>query len=145
MRSRRLRRGFTLIELVVVISLMAVIVGVSAPALASLDHRATDSSAVDVAIALLRRSRTSAIDRAIAVHLTIDPSNARYWVYPPETSGVLAMRLGAKLVARVPRVHYWFSPDGETQVDEPLFVRQNGTSLPVIIEPWTGEVRSASR
>jgi prepilin-type N-terminal cleavage/methylation domain-containing protein len=42
MRSRRLRRGFTLIELVVVIALMAVIVGVSAPALASLDHRATD-------------------------------------------------------------------------------------------------------
>ena len=139
------RRGFTLIELVVVIALMAVVIGVSAPALASLDRGGADSSAVDVVTALLRRSRMTAIDRAIAVDLTIDPATARYWVYPPEASGVLDVRAGARLVAGAPRVHYRFSPDGEANADGQLFVQQGQMSVPVLIEPWTGEVRSAPR
>jgi prepilin-type N-terminal cleavage/methylation domain-containing protein len=140
-----LRRGFTLIELVVVIALMAVIVGVSAPALASLDHRSADSSAVDVVTALLRRSRVTAIDRALAVDLTIDPATARYWIYPPETTGVLDVRAGTQFVAGAPRVHYRFLPDGEVNADGRLFVQQGQMSVPVLIEAWTGEVPSASR
>jgi prepilin-type N-terminal cleavage/methylation domain-containing protein len=143
MSGVRLRHGFTLIELVVVIALMSVIVGVSAPALSSLNRSGADSSAIDVVTALLRRSRATAIDRAITVELIVDPTTARYWAYPPDTTGVLDMRLGAKLVARAPRVHYWFSPDGGTRADEQLFVRQSAMSLPVLVEPWTGEVRHA--
>ena len=58
-----LREGMTMIELVVVITLMAIIAGVSAPALASLD-KPRNASAIDAVVTLLRRSRTMAIRRA---------------------------------------------------------------------------------
>ena len=79
-----------MIELVVVIALMAIIAGVSAPALASLD-RPRNTSGIDAVVTLLRRSRAMAIQRATVVTVTIDPATARYWVDPPDSAAVLIL------------------------------------------------------
>ena len=133
-----------MIELVVVITLMAIIAGVSAPALASLDHPRNASSR-EVVVTLLRRSRAMAIQRAIVVTVTIDPATARYWVDPPDTSAVLAPPAHASLSAQSTRVHFRFAPDGKAITDEPLFVREGGSAISIVLEPWTGEVRRAPR
>ena len=137
------RRGMTLIELVVVIALMAIIAGVSAPALASLD-RPRNASAVDAVVTMLRRSRASAIQRATVVTVTIDPTSARYWVDPPDTAAFFALPPQTSLSARSPRVHFRFAPDGQTTTDEPLFVRQGASASSIVLEPWTGEVHRAA-
>ncbi len=133
-----------MIELVVVITLMAIIAGVSAPALASLDHPRT-TSGLDAVVTLLRRSRAMAIRRAIVVTVTIDPVTARYWVDPPDTGAVLVLPAHASLSARSMRVHFQFAPDGQAITDEPLFVREGESANPIVLEPWTGEVRHAPR
>jgi len=138
------RRGMTMIELVVVIALMAIIAGVSAPAFASLD-RPRNGSGFDAVIMILRRSRATAIHRATAVSVTIDPTTARYWIDPPDTTAVLSLPAGATLSARAPRVHFRFAPSGEAVTDEPLFVREGAAVRPVLVDPWTGEARRASR
>ena len=131
-------RGTTLIELVVVIALMAIIAGVSAPALASLDRK-TETSGLDALVSLLRRSRAAAVERATVVTVTIDPATSRYWVDPPDTVALLSVSMSAD----APRVHFRFTPDGQTVADKSLFVRDGVSTNTVFIEPWTGEVRRA--
>ena len=138
------RRGMTLIELVVVIALMAIVAGVSAPALASLG-RPGNVSGFDVVATMLRRTRATAIQRATVITVTIDPTSARYWTDPPDTAAVLALPPQATLSARSPRVHFRFAPDGQSTTDEPLFVREGASVRPVILETWTGEVRRDAR
>ena len=133
-----------MIELVVVITLMAIIAGVSAPALASLGH-ARNASGLDAVVTLLRRSRAMAIRRALVVTVTIDPATARYWVDPPDTSAVLVLPAHASLSARSTRVHFRFAPDGQAITDEPLFVREGASVNPIVLAPWTGEVQNAPR
>jgi Tfp pilus assembly protein FimT len=134
----------TMIELVVVIALIAIIAGVSAPALASLD-RPRNTSGLDAVITLLRRSRAMAIQRAIVVTVTIDPTTARYWVDPPDSAAALTLAAQATLSARSPRVHFRFAPDGQSITDEPLFVREGASANPIVLEPWIGEVRRVAR
>ena len=138
------RRGMTLIELIVVIALMAIIAGVAAPALASLD-RPRNASGVDAVVTMLRRSRATAIQRATVVTVTIDPTNARYWVDPPDTAAFITLPPHASLSARSARVHFRFAPDGQSITDEPLFMRQGASVSSIVLEPWTGEVHRAAR
>jgi prepilin-type N-terminal cleavage/methylation domain-containing protein len=138
------RRGMTIIELIVVISLMAIIAGASAPALAAHSHP-RDENDLDVVVAVLRGSRATAIQRSTAVSVTIDPTTARYWVDPPDTTAVLSLPPQATLSARSARVHFRFAPDGQAVSDEPLFVHDAAEATPILIEAWTGEVRSARR
>jgi Tfp pilus assembly protein FimT len=132
----------TLIELLVVISLMAIVAGAVAPALASLDRRSTQTG-LDAVNQLLQRSRSTAIDRASAVNLTIDPATARYWVDPPDTSDVLPLPAGASLSATAQRVHFRFAANGEATSDVALFVRDASRVTPIVLESWSGEVRGA--
>ena len=138
------RRGMTMIELVVVIALMAIIAGVSAPAFVSLDQR-RNGSGFEAVVTILRRSRATAIHRATVVSVTIDPATARYWIDPPDTTGVLSLPAGATLSSRAGRVHFKFASSGEAVTDEPLFVRESAAVSPVLVDRWTGEVRRASR
>lgn len=135
-----------MIELVVVIALMAIIAGVSAPALASFD-RPRNTSGLDAVVSLLRRSRATAIRRATVVTVTLDPTTARYWVDPPapDADAALILPPGASLSATSTRVHFRFAPDGQSISDEPLFVREGAAANSIVLEPWTGEVRRAPR
>ena len=137
-------RGMTLIELVVVIALMAIIAGVSAPALASLGGPG-NVSGLDVVAMTLRRTRATAIQRATVVTVTIDPTSARYWTDPPDTAAVLTLPPQATLSARLPRVHFRFEPDGRSTTDEPLFVHEGALVRPVILQTWIGEVHRDAR
>jgi len=134
------RRGVTLIELVVVMALIAIIAGVTAPALTALDRR--DANATEVVVGLLRKARATAIERGVAVTMTIDPSAARYWLDVPDTTDVIVLPAGASLTASSARVHVRFAPDGGVAAD-PLFVRQGDRAIPITFDPWSGEVRDA--
>jgi prepilin-type N-terminal cleavage/methylation domain-containing protein len=132
------RRGVTLIELVVVIALMAIVTGAVAPALTSLDRR--NPTAVDAVVELIRRARTSALERGSAVTLTIDPASARYWLDVPDTSDVIVLPQGATLTATSPRVHLRFDPTGSADADA-IFVHEQNAVTAIVLDRWTGEVR----
>src|SRR5262245_11733409 len=113
MRWMRYRRGMTVIELIVVVALVGVMASVVAPSIAMLARPAAAQSAADHLDALVRRGRTTAIERAQRVELTIDPMNGRFWLDVPDTSGLLALPDGATLIAPIKRVHARFEPTGE--------------------------------
>jgi len=140
----RTRPGMTMIELVVVIALMAIIAGVSAPALASLGQP-RNVSGLEVVTTLLRHCRATAIQHAHVVNVTIEPTTARYWVDLPDTTAILSLPQQVTLSARSPRVHFRFAPDGQTITDEPLFVHDITAVTPILAETWTGQIRSVSR
>jgi prepilin-type N-terminal cleavage/methylation domain-containing protein len=125
------RRGFTVIELVVVVALVGIMVGVVAPSFASLDRRMTNRDATGPIDALVRLAKASAVERATKVIVTIDPGARRFWLEPPDTTGLLVLPEDASLVSRAKRVHIRVEPNGEASIDEALFVLRGDTTTPV--------------
>jgi len=120
----------TVIELVVVVALLGVIAGIVAPSFASFNPRPAETRAIEAIDALIRRGRSTAIERATVVSITIDPAGKRFWLEPPDTTAVLTLPNDATLVSRARRVHVRIEPDGEVATDEALFVRDpSGTLL----------------
>lgn len=134
MKWSRIPHGMTVIELVVVVALVGIIAGVVAPSFASFDRRATTRSGAETLDALLRLGRRTAVERATAVNITIDPVSKRFWLDPPESTAVLTLPDNAALVSRAQRVHVRIEPNGTATIDEPLFVRDANTTLPITID-----------
>ena len=127
------RRGFTVIELVVVVVLVGIMVAVVAPSFASLDQRAAERDATDRIDALVHLAKASAVDHATAVTVTIDPVTRRFWLEPPDTSGILVLPADASLFSHGKRVHIRIEPNGEASIDEALFVRRGDTTTLVVV------------
>jgi len=125
------RRGFTVIELVVVVALVGIMVGVVAPSFASFDRRTTEGDATGPIDALVGLARASAVERATRVIVTIDPTARRFWLEPPDTTGLLVLPEDASLISRAKRVHVRIEPNGEASIDEALFVHRGDTTTPV--------------
>ena len=120
-------------ELVVVVALVGVMAGVVAPSIVSLDRPPAAQSAIDHIDGLVRLGRTTAIERAQRVELTIDPLSARFWFDVPDTSATIALPEGAVLAASTKRVHVQFEPNGAASIDAPLFVRLGEATLGVVV------------
>ena len=127
------RRGFTVIELVAVVAIVGIMVGVVAPSFALLDRPTAERDAVDRIDALVHLAKTAAVEQATTVTLTIDPVSRRYWLEPPDTSGVLMLPEHASLFSRGKRVHIRIQPNGEATIDEALFVRCGDATTPVVV------------
>jgi prepilin-type N-terminal cleavage/methylation domain-containing protein len=127
------RRGFTVIELVVVVALVGIMMGVVAPSVASLGRRIDESGAMARVDALIHRGKASAVERATTATITIDPITRRFWLEPPDTTGLLVLPADASLISRAKRVHIRIEPNGEAAIDEALFVRRGDTTTPVVI------------
>lgn len=123
----------TVIELVVVVALLGVMAGLVASSFASFDRRPADTRATQAIDAFIRRGRSTAIERATVVSITIDPAGKRFWLEPPDTTAVLTLPNDATLVSRARRVHIRIEPDGEVAIDEALFVRDPSGTLPVAV------------
>jgi prepilin-type N-terminal cleavage/methylation domain-containing protein len=74
------RRGFTMIETLMVLTLMAIVAATGGPKLAAALHRRTTSSAADQFVVTHSLSRSTALRYARVAQLHIDASNRRFWV-----------------------------------------------------------------
>jgi type II secretion system protein H len=136
------RAGFTLAEVAVVLAIMAIIAAAVAPALPGLGEQDPAETSAGELERLLRRARTTALQQAVTVRVTIDPESGRYWVDQgddddrrPLTEGVLGVQ-GVRIVAEGPRASFRFEPNGAA-AGEPVEVR-GARIVRIGIDRWTG-------
>lgn len=144
-----MRRGVTLVEMIVVLAIIGIVAAASAPAFRSLGRRrdALDEGRAAV-VALLTDVRRQAIASATIVRVTVDPTTARYWIAAASASdsaamndsvATLALPNGVSLAGEAPRVHYAFAANG-TATGEPLLLRAGSRVLPIVVDPWSGAI-----
>lgn len=138
------RGGYTLIELMVVIALIAIVAGVIVPALASLDAQVRPSDAGQAVRSLVARARSAALTSGTDVTLTIDPQSGRFWMSSPDTQGTLALAHGQTLVSNEPRVRFIAHRSGELDADG-LAIRDGNRVTAIQFDRWTGEVPHGGR
>jgi type IV fimbrial biogenesis protein FimT len=77
-RARRSVRGFTLVEMMIVVSIMGVLLAVSAPAMARfLGHWRLNGAASEMAM-VMRAARSAAVNKDINVVFTFDDAQGQY-------------------------------------------------------------------
>jgi prepilin-type N-terminal cleavage/methylation domain-containing protein len=147
---KRLRRGFTLLEMGIVLAIMAVSAMLVAPALARMGQGRPPQVGEDV-VRLLNDARKIAIERNETVTLRLDPVSGRYRADTVGVSGSGelgegAMTFGAQetLVTDQPRLVYVFHPTGSTFADTVL-VRGAGASARVWVDRWNGVAYASPR
>ena len=149
--SSRARAGFTLIEMIVVLIVIGVLAGLTAPAMArAISPHAAEGDAMPVA-ALLRGARREAIERGLYVTVTLDAAGARYRADSAGvrgtgmlSEGTLELRDGVMLETDSLRVHFTFRPDGSVFGDT-LTVRGPWSASRVSIDRWTGAIHVDAR
>lgn len=149
--TTRPRAGFTLVEMLIVIVILGVVAGATAPAIR--DLRAADplQGATSQATTLLGRARRTAMERAVPVRVSLDPETHRYSVralpYGAAPDSILADSLplddAVRLDARGGRLVLLFAPTGEARGDT-LVLRWRGRVAAVSADPWTGESHVAT-
>lgn len=160
LRMRARRRGFTLIELVVVLLLIAVATAVTVPAFLDGEPRQTDLDAATERISLLfRLARDSAVHSGMPVTVSIDSITGTAWlvtgadaqdaatvsnvgrpagalhVTPGES---LALPMSVRLELASARARFRFSPGGAAFGDT-IVLRTNTGARAITLDPWTGD------
>ncbi len=111
------QRGFTLLEIIVVLVLLALTTAVAAPAFSAMGRR----NEIDVAAATVRqvmdRSRLRALQSGATATLTVDAATGRVWEQPRDTSYLLAFPAGCALQADAPRTRLQWHADGSAGGD----------------------------
>ncbi|MGV3710898.1 MAG: pilus assembly FimT family protein [Gemmatimonas sp.] len=147
---KRARRGFTLMEMAVVLVIMAVAASIVAPAISRLGAGKPESAG-DQLLALLKQARNYAIERNYLVTVRIDPNTKRYRI---DTTGAQGMGVltdstfeladAETLETPLDRLQYTFKPSGAAIADTVL-VRGIGTTNVLMVDTWTGEAKLAAR
>lgn len=143
---RATRGGFTLIEVIVVLAIMAV---VSAAALPAMRGPGPEGAVVATATAVaqvLRAAQRAALERAVPVTVSIVPA-ARTYLVETETGdapmilaqGVLDLAPGVRLAGQRPRIRFVFGRLGLADPDSVGVVDDHGSAV-VGVDRWTGEV-----
>jgi prepilin-type N-terminal cleavage/methylation domain-containing protein len=147
---RRTRSGFSLLEVVVVLTILGVVAGVTVPVLRNAARKDGLATSADEIVSLIDRTRRTASDLATRSTLAIDVESARYWVFVrgasgerTVASGTMTLAAGAKLVAREPRVTFEFDASGRAFASD-LAVEVNGVARAFIVDPWRGDVRAGA-
>ena len=142
-----MRLGFTLIEMIVVLIVIAVTAGLIAPAMMRMSGVSTDDSESAPLAALLRSARRQALEGGSVVTVIIDPKEARYRADTtgPRGAGLLgegelAFEPGVSLESDSLRVRFTFRPDGSVFGDT-LMVHGSMGSSRVSVDRWTGAIR----
>src|SRR5438876_1330029 len=90
--KRDRRRGFTLLEVILVLSLLAVIAAMGAPTLSAALRRRASESAVDQFATAHSLARATAIRYGRVAQLHIDASTNRFWVDADTSAGGVGQR-----------------------------------------------------
>jgi prepilin-type N-terminal cleavage/methylation domain-containing protein len=79
-RRNNPRRGFTLLELILVMVLLAVVAGIAAPSLRGFLHGRAEVNAASQMLALGQYARTQAIGAGQLYRLNVDALSGTYWL-----------------------------------------------------------------
>lgn len=136
----RRRRGYTLVELIVVMVLMGTLLAVVTPAFTSIAVQPTGATVV---LDALKAARATSLSQAAPVDVIIDPTTARIWLRSDRTSPrldttyKLALPSSDTLVARSARARFSFRPDGSVWGDE-ISIRSGSKSTRVDLDVLSG-------
>lgn len=139
----RSRRGFTLVEMAIVMAVMAIASGLVVPALVDLG-RTPQRRTADALLSLLNATRRLAIDNNVSVTLVLDPKSGDYRVDSTgfygsglvEQSQIDLLGMEA-MVTELPRLTFWFQPTGAALGDT-VRIRGADSSVVVSVDPWSG-------
>lgn len=142
---RATRRGFTLVELIVVLAILGIVVAVAAPALRRVDGDAPRDTAAELAAAVAKAS-TAAARRGAPVRLELELATGAWTLWsedPPRGESRLAadtirLAAGARLEGgRDGWATATFDALGRARAGA-VTVRQGTAQWVVAVEPWTG-------
>ena len=145
------RRGFTLIEMIVVLIVIAVTAGLTAPAMMRMAGVQTDDAEIAPVTALLRAARRQALEGGTVVTVMLDPEDARYRADTtgPRGAGMLSegaleLEPGVTLESDSLRVRFTFRPDGSVFGDT-ITVHGRWASSRLMVDRWTGAIHVDAR
>src|SRR5215207_11446998 len=101
-RRRHLRRGFTLIELVMVLVVIAAALAVAAPSLGGWRRGQRLTTAGDELLAVARHGRALAIAKAQVYRLYVDPAAGRYSLMAQEGQDFVNLGTGMGRMFELP-------------------------------------------
>jgi prepilin-type N-terminal cleavage/methylation domain-containing protein len=130
------RTGYTLIELVVVLVILAIAGAVAVPAFAALRPSRAEEEATASLVGALQLARARAVASGREAQLTVDAPGARAWLGPRDTTFVLAMPDGCQFEG-APRTAMRLAPDGAAFGTLPS-VRCGVRRMQVDVDPLTG-------
>ncbi|MBI3567534.1 MAG: prepilin-type N-terminal cleavage/methylation domain-containing protein [Gemmatimonadetes bacterium] len=133
-------RGFTLVEIVVVLALLALSAAVSVPAFSAVATRSSTHEAAAQVTALLEGARSRALARGYESQLTIDAAHARVWQAEPDSTFVLDLPADCHLASDKARLHVRFAADGSAAADAIVVRCDRGTAV-IAADAWTGATR----
>ena len=101
--DRKHRAGFTLLELVVVMAIMAIIVGMAAPSLRGFAAGRQSVNAADQLVTLTRWARSQAIADATTYRLNLSTQDGTFWVTAQDAGGFHKVATSLGQVFHVPQ------------------------------------------
>jgi general secretion pathway protein H len=144
---RRLRRGFTLVEIIVVLIVIAIAGAVAVPELLEAMDVGADDGEIAPLTALLRDARQTSVEQGVIVTLVLDPEGARYRADTSSVNGAgllheghVELEPGVRMESDSLRLSWRFRPDGSVFGDTVVVAGQWGSSR-VTVDRWTGEIR----
>ncbi|HEX6911616.1 MAG TPA: GspH/FimT family pseudopilin [Longimicrobium sp.] len=143
-----MRRGFTLVEMIVVLAVIGLAAAVSAPAFVEWSRDEAARAPADPLIAVLETARRTAAQRGQRITVVVDPGTGQWRAWaggdPADSvaAGVVELPAGARLVAQGGRARYDFDPLGAAW-GAPVRITGGGVELAVEVDRWTGDARVA--
>jgi len=142
------RPGFTLVEVVVVLTILGVVAAVSVPSLVRMLRGGADSVARDV-VSVYGTARDAATTRGAPASVLLELATGAYWVVtePSTTAAVDTLRQGRLRLAPEIRLtgghRGWvvttFDPLGRSR-GSPVFVSEGQNVHEIAADPWTAAV-----
>lgn len=143
-----MRRGFTLVEVVVVIAILGITAAAVVPALARVATEDDLTAATRQLETVFASARGQAVERATSVGVTLVPETGRYWTTPVDgavlDSGRLTFPAGVRLQSRASRPTFRFDPLGTADGDSLVLVGTSGARA-ITVDHWTGELNAPAR
>lgn len=139
--------GFTLIELVVTLGIIALVSAVAVPAILSQPSRSDIDTAVDEVRGVLELARNSAVREAAPIRVAVDSVSGTMWLIPAGTgagTGVptpapVSLPQGVQVQTSQARAEFVFHPEGFAFPDSVLLSGTGGSAL-VTVDALNGHV-----